>query len=46
MLQHKIRIDTIPAIGTNEDHVPDVDDIWRAFEKGIVGDGVLVRKDT
>jgi hypothetical protein len=46
MLQRTIRIDTTSAIGTNEDHILDVDDIWRAFEKSIVSDGVLVRKDS
>jgi len=46
MLQRTIRIDTISAIGTNEDPILDVDNEWRAFEESVVSDGVLVRKDS
>jgi hypothetical protein len=45
VLQCTVWDDTISAIGTDENVILDVNDIWRALDKRIINDGVPVRRD-
>lgn len=42
---HAVGVDAMPTIGADENHVLDINDIWRVLEMRVINDRVLVWND-